>query len=70
MNDELAKRLEHLESHVAHLERHIDELNEVVVEQSKLLGRLKKELQRQSGIVQSIELDRVKANNPRPPHYQ
>ncbi len=70
MNDETSERLQRLESTVAHLERQLDELNDVVVEQGKLLDRLKKELQRQSSTVRSIELDRIKANNPRPPHYE
>jgi uncharacterized coiled-coil protein SlyX len=42
----------------------------VVVEQGKLLERLKKEVQRQSSAVQTMELDSIKSNQQKPPHYQ
>ena len=70
MNDETSQRLERVEANVAHLERLVEQLNEVVVEQGKLVGRLKKEVQRQTTAMQTFELERVKANNPKPPHYQ
>jgi len=69
MNDETLHRLEKLESHVAHLEHQMEQLNEVVVGQSKLVDRLKKQVQRQSDVLETMELDRIKANNPRPPHH-
>lgn len=69
MNDENAQRLEKLESHMAHLEYQVEQLNEVLVDQGKLIERLKKEVQRQSGMLQSFELDQIKSNNPRPPHH-
>jgi len=68
--DELSKRLEKLESHIAHLEHQVEQLNGVVIEQGKLLERLKKEVQRQSASMETLELERIKANNPKPPHYQ
>lgn len=70
MNDDSSQRIERLEAHIAHLERQVEDLNEVVIEQGKLLERLKKEAQRQSTAMQSLELERMKANNPKPPHYQ
>lgn len=70
MADEDSTRLDKLETHVAHLEHQVDELNAVVVEQVKLLERLKKEVQRQSGAMQTLELERIQANNQKPPHYQ
>ena len=69
MHDEISERLQRLESHVTHLERQVEQLNEVVIGQSKLIDRLKKEVQRQSAILKSLELDRIKSNNPKPPHY-
>lgn len=62
-------RIEKLESVVAHLEHQAEQLNAVVVEQSKLLDRLKKEVQRQSAATETMELERIKANSSRPPHY-
>jgi len=62
--------LEKLESHLAHLEHQVEQLNSVVVAQGKWLGRLKKEVQRQSNAMQTLELERMKGNNQKPPHYQ
>ncbi len=70
MTDESAKRLERLEAHVTHLEHQLEQLNGVLIEQGKLVERLKKEVQRQSAAMETIELERIKANNPKPPHYQ
>jgi len=70
MSDENSQRIEKLESHVAYLEHQVDQLNEVVIEQGKLLEKLKKEIQRQSSSLQTLELERVKSNVQKPPHYQ
>ncbi len=69
MADEYSHRLQKLESHVAHLEHQAEQLNGVVIEQSKVIERLKKEVQRMSAAMQTLELERIKANNPRPPHH-
>jgi SlyX protein len=70
MADENSNRVEKLESHLAHLEHQVEQLNEVVIEQGKLLERLKKEVQRQSAAMQTMELERIKSNQQKPPHYQ
>ena len=70
MADEHSQRLEKLESHVAHLEHLVEELNGVIIDQGKLLDRLKKEVQRQSSTMETLELDRIKSNQQKPPHYQ
>ena len=70
MNDETSERFGKLESHLAHLERQLEQLNGVVIEQGKMLERLKKEVQRQSSAMETMELERIKSNNPKPPHYQ
>ena len=70
MADENSRRMEKIETHLAHLEHQVEQLNGVVVEQGKLLVRLKKEVQRQSSAVQTMELDRIKSNQQKPPHYQ
>jgi uncharacterized coiled-coil protein SlyX len=69
MNNETSERLQKLESHVAHLEHQVEQLNDVIVDQGKLIDRLRREVQRQSEILQTAELERIKANNPRPPHH-
>ena len=62
--------MERLESHLAHLERQYEELNQVVIEQGKMLARLQKDSAKVSDAVQTIELERIRATNPKPPHYQ
>lgn len=68
--NESAERLEKIESHLAHLERQYEELNQVVIEQAKLLARLQKESAKVSDTITTIELERVRSTNPKPPHYQ
>jgi SlyX protein len=70
MADENSRRTEKLESHLAHLEHQVEQLNSVVIEQGKLLERLKKEIQRQSTAMQTMELERIQSNTQKPPHYQ
>ena len=65
-----AERFKRLEAQVAHLEHAYDQLNEVVVAQQKLLTRLRTDVQRLSDSMSTIEIDRIQANNPKPPHYQ
>jgi uncharacterized coiled-coil protein SlyX len=69
MNDEILQRLGRIETHVAHLEHQVEQLNEVMVGQSRTVQLLKKQVQRQSGVLETLELERIKANNPRPPHH-
>ena len=70
MSDEITQRFERLEANIAHLEHQVEQLNEVLVDQSKLVERLKKEVQRQSATMETMELERIKSNNVKPPHYQ
>jgi len=69
MNDETLQRLQRLEANVAHLEHQVEQLNEVVADQSKLVELLKKQVQRQSGVLENMELENIKANNTRPPPH-
>jgi len=69
MSDE-SKRWERIEANFAHLERQYEELNQVVIEQGRLLARLQKEYAKTSEAVRTMELERMRANNPKPPHYQ
>jgi uncharacterized coiled-coil protein SlyX len=69
MNDETLQRLERLEAGIAHLEHQVEQLNEVVTGQSKLVELLKKQVQRQSNTLETMELENIKANNVRPPHH-
>ena len=70
MNDELSQRLERLEANSAHIEHQVEQLNQVIIEQAKTIDALKKQAQRQSQTLESMELDRIKGTNAKPPHYQ
>ncbi len=70
METELRERLEALESHLAHLERQYEQLNEVVIAQGKELAGAQTRLRRLGQTLETIELERIKATNPKPPHYQ
>lgn len=70
MNDEIQARLGKIESHIAHLEHQVEQMNGVIVDQGKAIERLKKEAQRQNTAMETLELERIKANNAKPPHYQ
>ena len=70
MSDPIARRLVQLESNVAHLEHLCEQLNQVVVAQGKQLARLQSHQEQAGKTLAAIELERVKATNPKPPHYQ
>lgn len=70
MNEEASARFAKMESNLAHLEHQVEQLNGVIIDQGKLLERLKKEVQKQSTAMESLELERIKGNNTKPPHYQ
>jgi len=66
----MAARLEKLESHLAHLEHQYDQLNQVVLEQARQLTKVLAQQQKVSQTIETLELDRIKDTNPKPPHYQ
>ena len=70
MADDHSRRMEKIESNFALLEHQVEEMNRVLIEQGKLLERLKKEVQRQNTAMQTLELERIRSNNQKPPHYQ
>lgn len=69
MDEPTSEQIQRLETSIAHLERQYEQLNEVVVEQGRLLSRLQKEFGKTSDAVLQMELERVRANNQKPPHY-
>jgi len=69
MSDEAADRLQRIEATIAHLEHQVEQLNGVVIEQGKELEHLKRWVQRQAQTLETIELERIKTTNPKPPHY-
>ena len=70
MNDETSQRLEKIEANFTHLEHQVEQLNQVIIEQGKVVEMLRRQAQKQSQALESIELERIKATNAKPPHYQ
>ena len=70
MDASLAARLLKVESALAHLEHQHEQLNDVVAEQSRIIARLQKEIAVASQAMESQEMERIRANNQKPPHYQ
>ena len=69
MNEEISERFARLESHVAHLEHQVEELNGVVIEQGKVIERLRKQVLLQAQTIETSIIEQAKANNPKPPHH-
>ena len=69
MNNDAGDHLVRIEATIAHLEHQVEQLNGVIIEQGKELEQLKRLVHRQAQTLESIELERVKATNPKPPHY-
>ena len=69
MTEESSERFARLESHIAHLEHQVEELNGVVIEQGKVIERLRKQVQLQARTMETAVIEQVKANNPKPPHH-
>ncbi len=69
MSDETSQRLERIEANIAHLEHQVEQLNEVIIGQGRELDGLKKLVQRQAATMETLEMDRIKATNVKPPHH-
>jgi SlyX protein len=63
-------RMVQIESHLAELERTVEQLNQVLIEQGKVLARIQMQQKQMAQTVESIELERIKSGNAKPPHYQ
>jgi len=70
MKDESSPRLERIEANLAHLEHLVEQLNAVIIDQGKVIESLRRQTHQQATTLESIELERIKATNPKPPHYQ
>jgi len=69
MNDESRERVERVEASLAHLEHQVEQMNAVLVHQGRQVDLLKKQVQRQSAVLESMDLERINANQTKPPHY-
>lgn len=69
MNEALEQRLIRVESHLAHLEKLCDELNRIVAEQDKQLLRLQTQQRAITELLANQELERIRGDRTKPPHY-
>jgi len=70
MDEQLADRLEKIESNLAHLEHLCEQLNQVVLEQEREFAKMRLQQQKLANTIETIELDRIRSTNAKPPHYQ
>ncbi len=69
MADVSETRLEQVESTLAHLEHQYDQLNQIVIRQEKQLARLSSIIDRVDNTLRDFEINQVRDNNTKPPHY-
>ncbi|MDP6250576.1 MAG: SlyX family protein [Verrucomicrobiota bacterium] len=64
------ERLVNIESDLTHLEQLVESLNQTVIEQDKVIQQLQAQVQRLTTGLESKEMDTIKGNVTKPPHYQ
>lgn len=69
MKPETESRLDRIEAAIAHLENQFDALNAVVVSQENRLTRIEKQVALLTRVLEQEELERIQAQNPKPPHH-
>ena len=63
-------RLVKIESALAHLENLTEALNETIIAQDKTIRRLTQQVEQMNDAIQAKEVDTIKGNVTKPPHYQ
>ena len=63
-------RLVKIESALAHLENLTEALNETIIAQDKTIRRLTQQVEQMNDAMQTKEMDAIKDNVTKPPHYQ
>jgi len=66
-NDE---RLVNIESDLTHLEKLVESLNQTIIEQHKVIQQLQSQVHCLTTGMESKEMDAIKGNVTKPPHYQ
>ena len=66
----MEERLARTEAALAHVEHQQDQLNAVVVEQGRMIERLRRQVERLAETLQGQELERIRSTSAKPPHYQ
>ncbi|MBT6658973.1 MAG: SlyX family protein [Verrucomicrobia bacterium] len=64
------ERLVNIESGLTHLEQLVASLNETIIEHDKTIQQLKIQVNRVAAGLETKEIDSIKGNITKPPHYQ
>jgi uncharacterized coiled-coil protein SlyX len=64
------ERLMNIESGLTHLEQLVASLNETIIEHDKTIQQLKTQVNRIAAGLETKEIDSIKGNVTKPPHYQ
>ena len=64
------ERLVNIESGLTHLEQLVASLNETIIEHDKTIQQLKTQINRVASGLETKEIDSIKGNVTKPPHYQ
>ena len=64
------ERLVNIESGLTHLEQLVASLNETIIEHDKTIQQLKTQVNRIAAGLETKEIDSIKGNITKPPHYQ
>ncbi|MBT3614747.1 MAG: SlyX family protein [Verrucomicrobia bacterium] len=64
------ERLVNIESGLTHLEQLVASLNETIIEHDKTIQQLKTQVNRVAAGLETKEIDSIKGNITKPPHYQ
>lgn len=64
------ERLVNIESDLTHLEQLVSSLNQTIIEQDKTIQQLQTQVNRVATGLETKEMDSIKGNVTKPPHYQ
>ena len=64
------ERLVNIESGLTHLEQLVESLNQTIIEHDKMIQQLQTQVNRAATGMETKEMDSIKGNVTKPPHYQ
>ena len=64
------ERLVNIESDLTHLEQLVESLNQTIIGQDKIIQQLQTQMNRLTSDLEAKEMDSIKGNVTKPPHYQ
>ena len=64
------ERLVNIESDLTHLEQLVGSLNQTIIEHDKTIQQLHAQVSRLTSSLETKEMDSIKGNVTKPPHYQ